>query len=104
MIVIIKPSFWIAALGGAAIILVALVWSIIGRLPEKVSANGIFMDEGGIRTVVAETGGIVDEVLVSEGEQVHIGQEIAHLGSEEAQKQLDALLERRAGVDVENSP
>ena len=100
MIVIINPSFWIAALGGALIILVALIWSIFGRLPEKVEANGIFMDEGGIRTVVAENSGIVSEVLVSEGEQVSIGQEIARLGSEEARKQLDILLERRDGVDI----
>ena len=45
MIKIISPSFWIAAIGGGGIILVALIWSIFGRLPENVSANGIFMGE-----------------------------------------------------------
>ena len=52
-----------AALGAGLIIAAALIWSIFGRLPVNVSANGMFMDDDGIYTVMSETEGTVEEDL-----------------------------------------
>lgn len=76
-ITIISPSFWIAAIGGGLIIAVALVWSIFGRLPVNVNANGIYMGKDGMHAVVAEADGIVQEVFVAEGDTVTAGEKIA---------------------------
>lgn len=99
-ITIISPSFWIAAIGGALIIAVALVWSIFGRLPVNVSANGIYMGMGGIHSVVAEADGIVEDVYVSEGDDVSAGQKIAKLDDSDLRDELDTLKQRRGSVEA----
>ena len=48
MIVITPPSFWIALAGAGVIIVAALVWSILGRLPINVEATGIYINQKGI--------------------------------------------------------
>lgn len=98
-IIIIAPSFWVAALGGLLVIAVALVWSIIGRLPVNVSAGGMYMGAGGLQSVVAEADGVVDAVYVSEGEEVKKGQEIAQLDSAVFDEQISALQTRKSDVE-----
>lgn len=97
-ITIISPSFWIAVLGIAAIIVVALLWSIFGRLPVSVSTNGIYMGEDGIRSVAAQTTGIVDEVFVENGDQVKKGQKLVHIDTSDAEDELAKLKEQRESV------
>lgn len=98
-IVIVSPSFWIAVLGAFGIIAVALVWSIFGRLPQNISANGIFMSREGIYTVYSETGGTVQEITVYPGQQVHKGEVIARLSSKTPELKLNDLLLRRQAVE-----
>ena len=99
-VTIISPSFWIAAIGGGIVVAVALVWSIFGRLPINVNTNGIYMDESGLGTIVAEQNGIVEEVLVKEGDPVSKGQELMRFDASAIQDQLDDLQERRAAIDA----
>lgn len=99
-ITIISPSFWIAAIGGGLIVVVALVWSIFGRLPVNVNANGIYMGKDGMHSVVAEADGIVQEIFVSEGDNVTVGQKIAQLDDEKYQDELETLIQRRDNVEA----
>lgn len=99
-ITIISPSFWIAAIGGGLIIAVALVWSIFGRLPVNVNANGIYMGKDGMHAVVAEADGIVQEVFVAEGDTVTAGEKIAKLDDEVYQTELEKLMARRDNVEA----
>ena len=43
MIVITSPSYWLAILGGAFIIVAALVWSILGSIPINMETTGVFV-------------------------------------------------------------
>ena len=43
MIVITSPSYWLAILGGAFIIVAALVWFILGSIPINMETTGIFV-------------------------------------------------------------
>ena len=61
MITIISPTFWLAALGGGLILTVALIWSIVGRLPVNVTTNGIYMARSGIHSVHSNASGTVQE-------------------------------------------
>ena len=99
-IVIVSPSFWIAFMGAAGIILVALVWSIFGRLPENVKANGIFMNRDGIHTVYSEVTGTVEEVVAYEGQYVNKGQVLARLSSDKTNVKIEDLLKRRKYVEA----
>ena len=67
VIVITPPSFWLAMTGMGVVLLIALLWSIFGRIPVKVTAYGIYMTDNGIHVVYAENGGTVEEVLVRDG-------------------------------------
>ena len=96
--------FKIIASAAAVIILAAIIWAAFGKRPAKVEANGIeangiIVCEREVSTVSADKDGIISDVLVSEGDQVSAGQEIARLNSDDEQKQLDELLEGRDSVD-----
>ncbi len=99
-ITIISPSFWIAAIGGGLIVVVALIWSIFGRLPVNVNTNGIYMGGDNMHAVVAEADGIVSEIFVSEGDTVAAGQKIAQLDDEVFQTELEKLTARRDNVEA----
>ncbi len=94
MIVITPMSFWIALVGAAVIIVSALVWSIFGRLPVNVETQGIYINDGGIYTVYAETNGIVESVIVENDAMVKKGDIIAYLNSDEIQKKIDEYARR----------
>lgn len=98
MIVITSPSFWLALLGGAAIVVVALVWSVFGRLPIKTEATGLFVPEQGTFYLAANTSGIVSSLQVEIGDYVEQGDVVMTLSDEDVQQELNALLERREMV------
>ncbi|MEE0110719.1 MAG: NHLP bacteriocin system secretion protein [Oscillospiraceae bacterium] len=100
MIVITPPSFWVALLGGAVIVAVTLVWSIVGRLPINLEANGIFVSDQRAFTLASETGGIVATLEVEIGDPVEEGDVLLTLADESMQQELDALLDRRARVEA----
>lgn len=100
MIVIASPQLWLAALGAALIVVVALVWSIVGRLPSKVDANGIFVSDQGVASVYADVTGTVDTVYVAEGDTVTDGQLLLTVSGEDTQKQIDDLTQRIAAVQA----
>ncbi len=100
MIKIISPSFWIAAIGGGGIIIAAIIWSVFGRLPVNVSANGILMGESGIHTVAANTGGVVDQILVRDGDLVKKGQEIARIDTSNYEDEMQSLIDRKKEVEA----
>ena len=96
---IISPSFWIAALGGLFILAVALIWSIFGRIPVNVSANGMYMGNDGIYNAVAEANGVVEEVFISEGQDVIKGEKLVQLDDSLYAEQISDLEERKAIVE-----
>ncbi|MDO4528189.1 MAG: biotin/lipoyl-binding protein [bacterium] len=98
MIVITSPSFWLALIGGAAIVVVALVWSIFGKLPIKKEATGLFVPDQGTFNIDANTSGIVSSLQVKIGDYVKKGDVIMTLSDEDVQQELGAILERRERV------
>ncbi len=79
VIVITPPLFWIAMLGAGVVLVAALFWSVFGRIPVNVRADGICILSGGIHVLYSTESGIVDEVKVIDGDKVKEGDEIAKL-------------------------
>jgi HlyD family secretion protein len=96
MIVITPPAFWVALSGAGLIIVTALLWSVFGRLPTDVDAQGIYMYGTGIHTTYAKTTGIVEQVVASEGTVVEPGDPIAYLDATDVEEKL-ATCQKRLG-------
>ena len=70
---------WLALIGALAVIGAALVWGFLGSAPDNVYGTGILLHEGGFLGVEAQGTGIIDELLVDIGDDVAVGQLIAHI-------------------------
>ena len=88
VIVITPPGFFIARLGAGIMLLTVLVWSVFGRIPVTIKANGIYMTNGGIHVIYSENGGMVEEILVSDGDTVERNDVIVILSAEELHEKL----------------
>jgi HlyD family secretion protein len=73
------PKGWYALYTCCGLLLLALGWSIFGRLPTTISGRAIIMPPHGVDDVYAPETGLVSELLVKEGDEVHEGQVVAHL-------------------------
>lgn len=94
MIVITPLSFWLAMIGAGAVILVALIWSIVGRLPVTVNGNGIYINDAGVNVVYADTAGVIASVEVQPGDTIQQGQTVATVTNPDAQAQMNLINER----------
>ena len=99
MIVITSPSFWLSMIGAGIIIVSALIWSIFGRLPENVDAQGIYVNRDGMQSVYAENNGIVYQILVADGDTVSKGDVIAVFDTEEIDKKIAEYEEKKTAVE-----
>lgn len=68
-------------------LLVFLAWAIFAPLGEGVPANGTVKVEGERKAVQHLRGGIVEEILVKEGDRVTAGQALLRLNQSQAQAQ-----------------
>lgn len=78
---------WIALAALGLLLATAVMWGVVGRLPQKVMGTGILVKSGGVFEVVPTTGGRVIDVAVGVGDVVTEGQVVARIGQE-------ALVER----------
>ena len=97
-IVITPPAFWIALAGGAMIILGALLWGVMGRIPINVPASGIYVSGDGLNSVYSEINGIVTDIKVATGEQIDKGDVIANVGDGDIDYEIKRLSERQEAV------
>lgn len=69
--------FVLAAVG--LLVAVAILWGLFGSVQVKVAGEGILIQGGEVRAVMAQDPGMIEEVLVAEGEEVKAGQDVARL-------------------------
>lgn len=68
-----SPMSWIALMGITLIIVVTVVWSIVGTIPETITAKGVVSAVVGSNSVYTEDAGKVVSLRVREGDEVHLG-------------------------------
>ena len=75
----------------AALVIAALAWSIVGRIPTTVEGTGILLREGGVFDVQTIAGGQVTELLVTEGQSVKAGDQIGRVAQPDlVQQRIEA--------------
>lgn len=68
-----SPKSWLALIGITFIIVVTIVWSFIGTIPETITAKGIVSSVVGSNSIYTQDAGTVVSMRVRTGEQIHLG-------------------------------
>lgn len=68
-----SPMSWLALLGITVILVVTIIWSIIGSIPETVTSKGIVSSIVGSNSIYTEDAGTVVSLRVRTGDTVHLG-------------------------------
>ena len=109
-----SPRAWIALWTVVAILAAILAWSVFGRLPTRITGQGVLIHEGGAFHVVAADAGVLTGFRTfNAGETVTRGQLLAHVEDPRLQQRIAAgqartdaapgaeIRSARAGVVVE---
>lgn len=99
MIVINSPMTWLALVGGAVIILVAVLWGVLGRVPMTEEGNGILLTESTLSSVYSQTEGVVTKSYVSSGDQVEKGDVLYEVNSSQTAQAIQQLQSRIDAVE-----
>lgn len=96
------------ARAAALLILVLAVWSLLAELDEVAVATGQVVPQGDVKVVQHLEGGIVEELMVREGDRVTAGQPLLRLAlgvearsPEELRVRLDGLTLKRERLQAE---
>ncbi len=82
-----------------AFILAFLVWAGISKIDQHVTATGRIIPSGNARIVQHLEGGIVEEILVKEGQRVNVGETLFLVANTRAKTQLkESAIEKLALV------
>ncbi|HEX2209032.1 MAG TPA: NHLP bacteriocin system secretion protein [Longimicrobium sp.] len=73
------PRGWVLLAGVGLLLVTALVWGIVGSVPERIAGQGILIRSGGVLEVEAPGDGRVTDVAVRVGEDVSEGQIVARI-------------------------
>lgn len=78
---LILTCFLVTILAGAA-------WALQTKAPVKIRAQGILIDQGGLVEIASEQGGLLEDVRVTPGDVVAVGQVVATLSRSELRREL----------------
>lgn len=77
------PRGWLLLVGVGALLVTALVWGVLGSVPERIDGQGILIRSGGVLDVEAPGEGRVTDVSVRVGEMVSEGQVVVRIARQD---------------------
>lgn len=98
-LIITPASLWIAILAGFLIIGIVLAWSILGTMPIKVAARGIYVPSQDSYTLASEVTGIVKSVEVEVGDEIKVGDVLYTIDTKTIDKEIEDLENRIDAVN-----
>ncbi|MBE9059447.1 HlyD family type I secretion periplasmic adaptor subunit [cf. Phormidesmis sp. LEGE 11477] len=90
------------ALSIMGVTVASVTWACIARVEETVAAQGKLEPEGVVQVVQAPVGGVVEEIMVTEGELVERGQVVATLDETATEAQLESNRDIAERLNAEN--
>ena len=85
-----NPGGWIALAALCLVLITAVVWSVVGRIPTKVDGAGIIIRSGGVFDVVSLGQGQLSSLKLAPGDLVKNGQVVAELSQPSLQAQINS--------------
>lgn len=103
-IILKQPSYWSRAIMITimSVTVLAVLAAIIGKVEEAVPATGKLEPEGEVQEVQAPSSGVVEEILVKDGDQVEKDQTLIKLDPKVSEAELISLMEIRKSTAFEN--
>jgi HlyD family secretion protein len=89
-----SPASWIALAAFGVLIVTAVVFSIVGRMPIKIDSSGILLRGDQVQTIQVVANGVIDRLDVKEGDLIEEGQVVAHLDLPELEGEIRASKDR----------
>ena len=80
----------------------SIVWAAIAKIEQVVPAQGQLKPEGAVTEVQAPVNGVVEEVLIEDGDKVDKGEVIVILDSEASAAELKSLQKVKKSLEQEN--
>ena len=103
LVAITKPADWILAVVVTVALIAALIWGIYGRIPSRVSGQGILVGSGRVVDAVSAAEGRLASLSISVGDQVERGQVIAQISQTDIEQKyanaVEAYKERQREHD-----
>lgn len=97
---LVRPANWLFLAVGAAVILFALVWGLVARVPVQASGQGILIGSDGIAEIASQYEGRVIELAVAPGQRVAAGDVVARLSRRTRDREIEgARQELAAAID-----
>ena len=87
---------WMGLATIAGLLVVAIAWSIVGSIPERIAGQGILLRSGGVFEVASQSGGRVVDLSVRVGDLISEGQVIARLAQPQLTEQIQQARTRLA--------
>ncbi|MCQ0988075.1 NHLP bacteriocin system secretion protein [Jiella marina] len=95
-----SPRHWVAFSATAAVVVAAVGWGFLGKVPTRIQADGILLSHGSeIFSAAAEGDGQLMEILVEIGARVRKGEALALLKQDVAQAKLTRAQEALAHAE-----
>src|ERR671918_759169 len=85
---VVSPQHWLALATCGALVGVALLWGIFGRLPTTVMGRGVLLHPRQVVDVQAPAAGRLATLTVREGDVIRVGDVLGTLEQLEIQRQL----------------
>lgn len=82
------PKGWFALISLIALLVIGVLWSIFGSIPDKVVGQGILLKTGGVFDVTVLNSGEVTDISANAGDIVKRGQIVARVSLPELVEQL----------------
>ncbi len=95
------PRTWVALAGLGVLMVAAVVWASVARVPTTVKGPGYLLHEGGIHAAAVPTAGVVVNILHQVGDTVVAGEILGHVRA--ADGRLLAVRSPSAGKLIEVS-
>lgn len=76
---LLRPSAWAMLFGLLLFNATIVAWSVWGRIPVRIEGRGVLMFPDALVTVQSPSGGLMQRILVREGQCVGAGQILAHI-------------------------
>ncbi len=74
-----NPKSWLALLALLALLITAVTWSMVGRIPVEVSGSAILLNSGGVKNIVSVEPGQLSALYIEQGQLVAQDQLIAEI-------------------------
>lgn len=86
-----SPMGWVALSAIGVALVAGIVWSIVGRIPEQVDAQGELLRGDRVGAVTAIASGRLKDVVVRMGDNIEVGDLVARLALPDIEAQIEKV-------------